>query len=472
MRHTPGRLAATLLLSLVLTAHGQTSPTPGAAGGSPPPPLPSPESSAAISQYGTPFAFVPEPKDAVIYQVNFRAFAPGRNFAEVEKRLDAIEALGANVVYLLPVQPIGVLKGKNSPYSISDYKAVNPEFGDLDGLRHLVAEAHKRKMAVLLDWVANHTAWDNVWMTHKSWYMQDAAGNVISPPNTGWNDVAALNFQNADMRRAMIDAMEYWVYTANIDGFRCDTADFQPPDFWKQAITALRAIPGHKLLMFAEGGGKELFNSGFQMHYGFGFFDELKKIYIHHASVRELDALNEQEYTNAGPENRVVRYTSNHDVDSSDGTPLDLFGGEQGSLGAFIIAADMKGTPMIYCGQEVGCPVRLDYLSTKTAIYWSKNAELTEKYRKILAFRSGSEALKQGALDSFSTSDVCAFTKTYGKEQDLVLVNTRSAGETVKLPAKLAGTKWKNADDGSAFKAKGPVTLKPYEYEVYAREMK
>ncbi len=126
----------------------------------------------------------------------------------------------------------------HSPYCVRDYKGVNDEFGTLDELRTLVEEAHKRKMIVLFDWVANHTAWDNPWIANKSWYKQDDAGNIISPPKTGWLDVAALNYDSMDMRKAMIDAMRYWVFQANIDGFRCDAADFIPADFWEQAMQA------------------------------------------------------------------------------------------------------------------------------------------------------------------------------------------------------------------------------------------
>ena len=200
-----------------------------------------------------------------------RAFSPEGNFAGVQARLDSIKALGANTLYLLPTYPVVILKTVHSPYCVRDYEAVNDEFGTLEDLRTLVEEAHKRKMIVLLDWVADHTAWDHPWIANKSWYKQDADGNIICPPKTGWLDVAALNYDNMDMRKAMIEAMRYWVFPANIDGYRCDAADFIPADFWQQAIQNLRTISTHKLLFLAEGKRPENYAAGFDMQYGFSF---------------------------------------------------------------------------------------------------------------------------------------------------------------------------------------------------------
>ena len=316
-----------------------------------------------VFQHGTPYEEVPAPEDIVIYQVNLHAFSADGNFAGVQRRLDAIKALGANILYLLPIYSVGDVKTVNSPYCVRDYKAVNSEFGTLEELRTLVEEAHKRKMAVLFDWVADHTAWDNPWIENKSWYKQDASGNIISPPDTGWQDVAALNFDNQEMRKAMIDAMKYWVYQANIDGYRCDAADFIPFDFWQQAIKSLRAIDTHKLLFLAEGKRKDHFTAGFDLEYGMSFYNNLvNRIYGTHQSAQSLDVLNTTEYRDAKGDDQVVRYISNHDVDQSDGPPYTTLNGKQGSLAAFVVAAYMKGVPMIYDGQEVGCPLKLSSL--------------------------------------------------------------------------------------------------------------
>jgi glycosidase len=438
-------------------------------GGSTPPPVTPPPVTvdSTTIQYGIPYTQVPAPKDVTMYQVNFRAFSAGHNFAGVQARLDSIRALGINVLYLMPVYPVGILKSVNSPYCVKDYMGVNSEFGNLAGLRTLVDEAHKRNMAVLFDWVADHSSWDNAWTANKSWYQQDGAGNIISPPNTGWNDVAALNFNNADMRKAMIKAMKYWIFQANIDGYRCDAADFVPFDFWQQAIDSLRNITTHKLLLFAEGTRNDHFTAGFQLEYGMGFYYNLvNNIYGKRGSVLSIDSVNTVEYTNASPDDRVVRYISNHDVDNSDGTPLDLLGGRSGSLAAFVVAATMKGVPMIYNGQEVACPVKLNFFNNSTTIDWTINPDVTATYKKILSFRNGSEAIRQGDLSSYNNTDVCVFTKSYNGVKALVVVNLRNTALSYSSPAALTGTSWKDVFDGSSFTMPAQISLQPYEYRI------
>ncbi len=424
---------------------------------------------AASAQYGTPYDQGPDAKDAIIYQVNIRAFSREGNFAGVQARLDAIRELGVNVLYLMPIYPIGVLKTVNSPYCIKDYTGVNAEFGTLADLRALVAEAHKRNMAVLLDWVADHTSWDNSWIDHKAWYKQDQAGNIIAPI-AEWKDVAALDFNNAEMRQAMIKAMKYWIYQANIDGYRCDASDFVPFDFWHQAIDDLRAIPGHKLLLFAEGTRKDNFAAGFQLKYGMGFYQNLKKVYAGKESVRSIDFLNKEEYANAPAGDQVVRYITNHDVNQSDGTPLEVLGGEPGSLAAFVVAAYMKGVPMIYNGQEVGCPVKLSFFNHNTVIDWKLNPDMAEQYGKIINLRNKSEALKQGALLSFGNDDVCAFTKSFEGEEVLVIVNMRNSAGSFTPPPELVRTEWKNAFGETDSTLSGEVALQPYQYQVFKKQ--
>ena len=422
------------------------------------------------TQYGTPYKEVPAPGDAIIYQVNLHAFSTTGNFAGVQARLDAIKALGANVLYLLPIYSVGKVNTVNSPYCVRDYKAVNSEFGTLDELRALVDEAHKRKLAVIFDWVADHTAWDNPWIANKSWYKQDSSGNIISPPNTGWNDVAALDYDNQEMRKAMIEAMKYWVYQTNIDGYRCDAADFIPFDFWQQAITSLRAIDTHKLLLFAEGKRKDQFTAGFDLEYGMSFYNNLvNRIYGTHQSVQSIDILNTTEYRDATGDDQVVRYISNHDVDQTDGSPLATLNGRQGSLAAFVVAAYMKGVPMIYDGQEVGCPLKLSFFDNSTPIDWSINPDLLAEYKRIIGLRNDSEALRTGELRSFGNDNVCAFSKSRDAQEVLVIVNLRNTLSTFTMPPALLGTRWKDAFTGKDVLVPDQADLQPYQYNVYKK---
>lgn len=430
-------------------------------------PVTPPVTDTIPAQYGTPFGNVPDRQDAVIYQVNMRAFGPQSNFNSVIARLDSIKALGVNVIYLMPVFPVGTLKSVNSPYCVKNYTAVNAEFGTLDDLRNLVDGAHSRNMCVILDWVANHTAWDNGWITsHKDWYLQDGAGNIVSPPGMGWNDVAQLNFTSTAMRLHMIWDMKYWVFAANVDGFRCDYADGPPLDFWTQAIDTLRNISTHKLLILAEGHRSANFLAGFDYNFGFSYYGLLKTIYSNNASALLINDMNNTEFTNATNGQQVVRYTTNHDVNGSDGTPLDLFGGRKGSMAAFVVTACMKGVPMVYNGQEVGTPFRIVFPFTGRKIDWTLNPDITAEYKKILLFRSASAAMRRDQLTSYGDADICAFTKELEGEKVLVVSNLRNQVINFALPLPLQNTAWTDAMTGGSITLTTELVLQPYSYLI------
>ncbi|MCD7970216.1 MAG: hypothetical protein LUF87_07675 [Alistipes sp.] len=180
-----------------------------------------------------PTVIVPEEIDrVVIYEAYPGMFGTSNTLTAISGQLDNIKSLGVNILWLMPIYEQGVYKGIGSPYCVKDYKAVNPNYGTLDDLKSLVSAAHGKGMRVILDWVANHTSWDNAWITdHPDWYTQNSDGEIISPPGFDWPDVADLNYDNADMRAAMLDAMKYWVTEADVDGYRCDYAEGCSPRF-------------------------------------------------------------------------------------------------------------------------------------------------------------------------------------------------------------------------------------------------
>ncbi|WP_157207144.1 alpha-amylase family glycosyl hydrolase [Mariniflexile maritimum] len=422
-------------------------------------------------QYGTPFTNMPKPKDAIIYQVNLRAFSNAGTINGVKERLNHIKSLGANVIYLMPIYPVGMERSVGelgSPYSVKDYKAVNTEFGTLDDLRSLVEEAHNMNMAVMLDWVANHTSWDNSWIDqHPDWYQQDANGNIIAPPGTGWNDVAQLNYDNVELRKAMIDAMSYWVYNANIDGFRCDFADGVQQSFWAEAIAAIRAIKDQDMLMLAEGTRKNHFDVGFDYTFGFRFFEVLKKVFSEGAPASSLQNANAEEYSNNyNDDNRVVRYTTNHDVNITDGTPLELFGGKPGSLATFVVAAYMKSVPMIYNGQEIGYAQRIPFFNHTPIDWTTADADVFAKYQKIIDFRKNSEAIKTGTYNGYSSNAVSAFTMKTDTETVLVLSNLTNSNAKYLVPAALSGNTWMDAFTNQTMALNTEITLTPYQYII------
>ena len=416
-----------------------------------------------VTQYGTPFPNVPSPENAVIYQVNTRAFSPEGNFQGVIVRLDSIKALGVNVIYLMPIYPVGTLKSVNSPYCIKDFDSVGTEFGALTDLRNLVDGAHSRNMAVILDFVVNQTSWDHPWITqHPDWYLHDANGNIIQLDS--YADVAALNFADTSMCAAMINSMRGWIFKADFDGFRCDFADNPPISFWQQAITSLRSITTHKLLLLAEGSRSANYTAGFDYNFGFNYYSNLKLIYSSNESALSIDNLNQSDYVGASGTQQIVRYTTNHDVNGSDGTPLQLFGGQSGSMAAFAVTALMKGIPFIYNGQEVGMTVPITFPFTTVKINWTGNTSITAEYKNIIAFRNNHEAIRDGQLTSYSSADICAFTKVIPGDTVLVISNLRNSTINYSMPAALTNTTWQDAINGGNVTFTGQLTLNPYSY--------
>lgn len=433
-----------------------------------PPPVPVVPLYTDPAPYGTPFTGVPATKDIVLYEINIRAFNTGSNFAGVTARLDSIKALGTNVIWLMPVYPVGVLKsvgGLGSPYSVKDYKAVNTEFGNLTDLRNLISQAHSRNMAVIFDWVADHTSWDNAWIINKAWYQQDASGNIISPVNSGWNDVAGLNYASSAMRLAMINAMKYWVLAANIDGYRCDAADLVPSDFWVQSLDTLNKFTNRKLIYLAEGSKSSEISSGFQLNYGFSFYSTLKGIFNGSQAPSALFTANTSENSTLGTTGFKVRYATNHDVTFSDGATVTVYNGKQGALAAFVLAATMGGVPMIYNGQEVGSPKAINFFNDEL-IDWSANPDMTAEYKRILSFRASSEALKTGTLTPYNDTSIIAYEKVSGSNDVLVLVNATNTNVSFSLPAALQNTKWTNGLTGKEVDLATQTNFGAYNYLI------
>ena len=419
-------------------------------------------------QYGTPFENVPETPDVAMYEVNLRAFSQAGNLSGVTENLDSLENLGINVVWLMPIYPTGDEKSVGSPYAVKDYMDIHEDYGTLADLRELVEGAHQRNMAVILDWVANHTAWDHQWITENaSWYAQDDNGNIIIPPGTGWEDVAELNFNNNIMRAEMIRAMKYWVLEANVDGFRCDYAHGVPDDFWKQAIDTLRSIPNRDIIMFAESERKELLTQGFDMMFGWRFYTGLKETFSEGQSTAAIVEAHEEEYRGLSTGKHVLRWTSNHDQNAWETTPIDQFMNKDGAMAAFVITAYMDGVPLVYSGQEIGFPEQLSFFEgNANKIDWNINADYKEEYEEVLNFRQESSALRRGDLTNYNSADVMAFEKTVDEESVFVLVNVRNKSVTYTVPEMFQESVWQNAFTETSITLGNSVELAPFEYLI------
>lgn len=402
---------------------------------------------------------------SIIYEANPKLFAQSGALRAIEGRLDAIIDLGADILWLMPIYEQGSLEAIGSPYCVRDYRAVNPDYGTLEDLKSLVATAHDKGMRVILDWVANHTSWDHAWITdHKEWYTQDAGGNIISPSGMGWSDVADLNYDNREMRQAMIEAMRYWIGEADIDGFRCDYAEGVPLDFWQEAIGQLR---GEKsgLLMLAEGGEADLYKAGFDLVYGWSFASKLEQLFKGSASAADLYATHQEEYRDLPDGKWRMRYSTNHDL-ASTASPITTYGGREGALAAFVIATMLPGVPMVYSSQEIAYPDALSFFNYNI-LDWNSEPEYRTACKQILAAYKATAGLRAGTLKSYSMTDAMAFSyQTSDGGLLMIIVNLSDEARSVKTPMERVGDTLTDLIDGSTVKLSTVLELDPYEYLI------
>ncbi len=417
-----------------------------------------------------------------MYQVNPRVFAQSECFKAVEQHLDSIKALGANVVWFMPICETGQLNAKNSPYCVKNYTAVNPEFGTLEEFKSVIEACHRRGMIVIMDWVANHTSWDNQWIyDHPEWYTHDEYNAIIWPEGTNWEDVADLNFDNHEMRQAMIDAMKWWVTEVGINGFRCDAADFVPFDFWKDCLEQLRAIPDHKLLMLAEGARKDHFAAGFEMNYAWEYMSVLRRVYgnfgpstgMPDAGRRHfgptpasaLFAADSSEYAGVPDGCVKLRFTTNHD-ESDKMSPVREFHGERGSMAAFVTAAFMHGGVLVYGSQEVAYPGRINFFHY-VPIDWNANGDIYAEYQKLISIYNSHEALRYGSIVPYPDNSVLAFDRQCDAGKVFVAVNLTQEWAQFTLPEAWSGKKVKDLMTGKTVKLNDKLNLDPFEYFIF-----
>lgn len=425
-----------------------------------PPPVTGPQ------QYGVPLVSVPSTEKATIYEVNLRAQSSEGNLQGVISKLQHIKDLGTNVIWLMPIYEQGITNSVNSPYCIKDYTKVSPEYGTLSDLRALTDQAHALGMAVIMDWVANHTSWDHPWITeHPEWYSKNSAGQIIIPPGTNWNDVADLNFDQVAMRNAQIEAMKYWVLEANVDGYRCDYADGVPFDFWNEAINQLRALPNRDLLMLAEGTRIDHYQAGFNFTYGWNYYTALKNVW-NGASSSTLTTTHQLEYGNIPAGKGKVRFTTNHDESAWDASPMSLFNGKNGALAASVVNIFSGGVPLLYTGQEVGKTGTTPFFSNAT-INWTANQDMLAAYQKIYSIYQTNAAARSQTVSAYQLSnDLICWKKTSGTSAVLILVNVRNSNINVNLPPILAGN-FVNLITNQNETVGTSLSLTPYAYKIY-----
>jgi len=425
-------------------------------------------------------AQAPSPPDtswvarSALYEVFVQDFSPSGNLRGVIDGLDRIQSAGADVIWLMPIYPIGVLNRKGtlgSPYAVRDYRAINPAYGNAADLRALVQAVHGRGMRLILDFVPNHTAPDHPWVkAHPDYHVRNERGEPSVPRDdkgklTDWTDVAQLDYKNPAVRREIVAAMQYWLKEYDIDGFRVDVAGFIPYDFWREAVPAIRAAVPRRTMLLAEWGDLEMHRLGFDLTYAWDSYDRLKAVWQGGpASSFVQGELPDMKAMPAG--GMRMRFSTNHDKTAWEDPPVTIFGRGAGARAAFVAVALLPGRPLLYNGQEVESPQKLG-LFERQPIVWDQSGadEARALYAAVLKLARTEPALVGRDFRPAETSaprDVIA----YRRGDLVVLVNPRPkpvrfsvTGFQVKGSRDLLSNKVQSGDTIS-LPAHGTVVLK------------
>jgi glycosidase len=408
-----------------------------------------------------------------IYEVNIRQYTPEGTFKAFEKHIPRLQKMGVDILWLMPIFPISEKNRKGSLgsyYSVADYKKVNPLFGTEEDFTSLIKTAHDNHMLVILDWVANHTGWDNPWMTeHPDWYTKDAKGNFTPPIGTDWSDVADLNYDKPEMRKAMIDAMKYWVTQYDVDGFRCDVAGMVPTDFWNTAREELDKVK--PVFMLAEAEQLDLHEKAFDMGYAWNLHHIMNEIAKGKKNADSLRSYFEKDQKDYPQEVYRMSFTSNHDENTWKGTEYERMPDSYKTFAVLTFVG--PGFPLIYSGQEAGLDKRLRFFE-KDTIEW-KQSEMEDFYTKLIALKKNNKALWNGEAGSpayFINTSNPKQIFTFKREKDgntvLVVMNLSSKPAKFKYIEKDIERTYSEYFTGKEMKIKPQMSysMQPWEYMV------
>ncbi len=414
---------------------------------------------------------------ATIYEVNIRQFTPQGTLKALEDELPRLQRMGVDILWLMPVNPLGVKNRKGSLgsyYSVKDYLAVNPEYGTKQDLAGLVKKAHELDMKVILDWVANHTSWDNPLITqHPDWYKKDATGNII-PPVKDWTDVAALDYTKPGLRKYMTDALAYWIRETDIDGYRCDVAGMLPLSFWNEAIPELRKIK--PLFMLAEDESPKMHDSAyFDATYSWQIYHLMNDIYAGKATPDKFDSLLADESRRFAKDAYRMRFTTNHDENSWNGTEYERLGDAVKTFA--VLSFTLPGIPLVYTGQESALKKRLRFFDKDTipwggyslASFYANLTQLKKKNKLIAAGEEGGTFVK---IKTTNDKAVYAFLRKKPHRQMFVILNLSPVAQNVQLEGNDFVGQYQEAFSAKnkEFKAGETVKLSPWDYFVYETE--
>jgi cyclomaltodextrinase len=416
----------------------------------------------------------------VIYEIFPRNFSAAGNLNGITARLDELKDLGVNILWLMPIHPIGEKMRKGavgSPYAVRDYYAINPEYGTEADLKRLVSEAHKRGLKVIMDIVANHTAWDSVLMAHPEFYKQDAKGRII-PPVAGWTDVAGLNYANSKLREYMIGMLKHWLdpATFDVDGFRCDVAEMLPTSFWEEARAELTKVKPD-FMMLAEASKPDLMAKAFDVDYSWPLHATLNEVLLKGAAASELRRSWEKSRREFPQGSLHMRISDDHD----EARAVARFG-LKGAQAASALMFCLDGVPMLYNGMEVGDATESGdpALFEKLPVFWrpKERPPLRDIYRDLIRLRRQHPCFHNDQvvwLRNTDETNVVTFMRGDDEEEFLVAINfcNRASAATLELadaalfkPVRISGVS-EVAGGGLP-----ELRLKGFEWRIYRRAVK
>ncbi|HEY9169375.1 MAG TPA: alpha-amylase family glycosyl hydrolase [Lutibacter sp.] len=409
-------------------------------------------------------------ENAIIYEANIRQYSPEGTFAKFTEDIPELKELGVKIIWLMPIYPISTTKSKGSLgsyYAISDYTKVNPEFGNLDDVKNLVNTAHKNGMYVILDWVANHTGWDHVWLKdHPEYYTKDEKGEISHTVGTDWTDVADLNYDNLEMRAEMLEDMKYWLKEVNVDGFRCDVAGMVPLDFWQHSIAELKKIK--PIFMLAEGWEPYLFDNAFEMGYSWDTHHKMNAIAQSKETVKNWDERMTQIDTLYKKDAILMNFITNHDENSWNGTIKERMGDASEVMLALSYCA--PGMPLIYSGQEYDMNKRLRFFEKDTipkikGKVWPLLVKLGELKNDNKALNGGKKAASYTRIPSSDDKNILIFSRE--KEGDKITFMANLSKKEVTFTTGIEGESIDFfSKEKLVFSKEKPLTFKAWEYKI------
>ncbi|TCJ17799.1 alpha-amlyase [Flaviaesturariibacter flavus] len=393
-------------------------------------------------------------RSATLYEVNLRQYTPEGTFRAFERELPRLKALGVDILWLMPVQPIGRQNRKGSLgsyYSVRDYYGVNPEFGGMSDFKHLVDAVHQQGMRVIIDWVANHSAWDNpIAKQHPDWYTRNRDGSFQSTPWRDYDDIIDFDYSKPGLRRYMTDAMAWWVRETGIDGYRCDVAAFVPLDFWEGVRKKLDAI--RPVFLLAEAADRDLHRRAFDATYSWALWDQLHAVCKAGKPAESLAGGYIAEHVSTWPEDAIrVQFTDNHDKNAWEGAAPANFG--KGLHAAIVLTALMDGMPLVYSGQEAGLDRPLQFFE-KDLIPWKPDSAAA-LISRLFALKHAHPALWNGhwggpmvRIKNNRMGQVLSFVREKGKDKVIVVVNLSDKEADVTLETRFDAGNYTDAFSG------------------------